>query len=304
MEQPYGLSRVLNPTGHVALYFARICAATPIRLRRCGPGELGVVIARYNGISGYDWIAIPLIPYLYAVESAGQVPAYATHQTVKQLRSRYHREHLLILGTHLAEGGLIRRGWNQLAGSAYSRRVYAFRFATTAEEDDRLIARLNNAPNRSDFHILWSNCADFAAGILDVYFPGVFHRRVLPDGGIVSPRQLAYELQRYAQKHRELNLTVFEIPQVPGDRRPSLQNKSVVESLIVSGDIVPVAVLAPWVAAALGADFLIWGRYPLDLKGAQRLEPRSFDELSASSEADLRRPYGTPERSGDSGSPR
>lgn len=281
MEQPYGLSRILNPTGHVALYFARVCAATPVRLRRCQPGELGSVIARYNGISGYDWVAIPLLPYLYAVEDADQVPVRANQARVKQLRRQYHREHLLVLGAHLAEGGLIRRGWNQLVGSAYSRRIYVFRFSTTAAEDDRLIESLNNAPNRSDFHIVWSNCADFAAGILDLYFPGAFHRRVLPDFGITTPRQIAYELQRYAQRHRNIDLTLFEIPQIPGYRRPSLQNKGVVESLIVSGDIVPIAIFAPYVAAGLGADFLMWGRYSLDLKSTRAIGPSELTSLAA-----------------------
>lgn len=285
MEQPYGLSRVLNPTGHTAIYFARICAATPTRLRRCGPGELGSVIARYNGISGYDWIAVPLIPYLYAVEDAAHVPARANHAMVKHLRRQYHDEHLLVLGNRLGKGGLIRRGWNQLAGASYNRRIYALRFATTAAEDDRLIARLNAAPNRSHFHILWNNCADFAAGILNFYFPGEFERRVLPDAGIVTPRQLAYQLQQYARRHGQLQLALFEIPQIPGYRLSSLQNKSVVESVIVSGDIIPVAIFAPYVAAGLGVDFLIWGRYPLELQHAEVLAPGTLRDLSSGSGA-------------------
>lgn len=281
MEQPYGLARIFNPTGHVAIYFARICAATPTQLRRCQPGELGSVIARYNGISGYDWIVIPLIPYLYAVENADRVPAHANHKMVSRLRRQYHDRHLLVLGRKLAEGGLIRRGWNQLAGAAYNRRMYALRFSTTAAQDGRLMARLNAAPNRSDFHILWSNCADFAAGILNFYFPGEFERRILPDAGIVTPRQLASRLQQYARRHREVELTLFEIPQIPGYRRPSLENKSVVESVIVSGDIVPVAILAPYAAAGLGADFLIWGRYPLDLRQSETLAPDTLIQLDA-----------------------
>jgi len=281
MEQPYGLSRVLNPTGHAAIYFARICAATPTRLRRCRPGELGSVIARYNGISGYDWIAMPLIPYLYALEDAHRVPTRVNRAMVRRLRAQYHRAHLMVLGSNLAEGGLIRRGWNQLAGAAYNRRIYAFRFSTAPGQDDRLIALMNSTPNRSDFHILWSNCADFAVGILDFYFPGEFHRRFLPDAGIVTPRQLAYQLQRYAEKHRGLHLAVFQIPQVPGYRRPSLQDKGVAESLIVSGDIVPVALLAPYVAAGIGVDFLVWGRYPLVLQDARTLQPQGLSQLAA-----------------------
>src|ERR1017187_10047167 len=74
MEEPYGFFGTLNPTGHIAIYFGNICAETPVELRRCQPGELGAVIARYQGIRGYDWVAIPLIPYLYSVEDPSDVP--------------------------------------------------------------------------------------------------------------------------------------------------------------------------------------------------------------------------------------
>ena len=55
MEEPYGFFGTLNPTGHIAIYFGRICAETPVELRRCQPGELGSIIARYQGIRDYDW---------------------------------------------------------------------------------------------------------------------------------------------------------------------------------------------------------------------------------------------------------
>ena len=69
LEQPYGGLGMFNPTGHSAVYLDHVCAASPLELRPCRPGELGVVISRYDDIGGYDWIAVPLLPYLYAVES-------------------------------------------------------------------------------------------------------------------------------------------------------------------------------------------------------------------------------------------
>src|SRR6478609_4713343 len=77
LEEPYSYDGAFAGTGHTALYFSRACAATPVTLRRCNPGERGVVISRYTRIAGYDWIAIPLVPYLYAVENAEDVPLYA-----------------------------------------------------------------------------------------------------------------------------------------------------------------------------------------------------------------------------------
>jgi hypothetical protein len=76
MAEPFGLFGLMNPTGHDAVYFERICAETPIKLRRCAPGEVGAVITRYQGIANYDWIAMPLLPYLYAVENASEVPPH------------------------------------------------------------------------------------------------------------------------------------------------------------------------------------------------------------------------------------
>ena len=82
MAEPFGLFGFLNPTGHDAVYFQRICAETPVKLRRCAPGENGAVITRYQGIAEYDWIAMPLLPYLYAVENGSEVPVRADRETV------------------------------------------------------------------------------------------------------------------------------------------------------------------------------------------------------------------------------
>src|ERR1700688_2270214 len=68
LEEPYGKLGFFTATGHAAVYLAGVCAETPLVLRACGPGEQGIVISRYDGVGVYDWVAIPLIPYLYAVE--------------------------------------------------------------------------------------------------------------------------------------------------------------------------------------------------------------------------------------------
>src|ERR1700676_3370006 len=94
LEQPYGVFGTLNPTGHAALYLERICADTPVHLRPCSPGETGTVLSRYKGMGGYDWVAIPLIPYLYSVEQPTQVPDSVDEDTVTRLRNRYRESHL------------------------------------------------------------------------------------------------------------------------------------------------------------------------------------------------------------------
>jgi hypothetical protein len=280
MEGADGISAALDTTGHEAVYFARICAATPLKLRRCRPGELGAVIARYKGVGGYDWLATPLLPYLYSVEAPAAVPARVDHKTVHRLRIGYHDAHLLSLGKDVPEGGRIQRGWNQLVGAAYERNIYAFRFRTTEEQDDALIARMNAGVNRTRFNIVFRNCADFAAGILNFYFPHSFGRRILPDAGIVTPRQVAYELARYARSHPEAQLTVLKIPQVPGYRRQSRTNQCIAAALIVTGEVLPLAVIAPYAATGVLADYLVWGRCPLALAHAQILTPENLAPLT------------------------
>lgn len=285
MEEPYGFFGALNPTGHTAIYFARICAKTPVQLRRCNAGEQGVVIARYQGIAGYDWIAIPLVPYLYSVESMSQVPDRVDREAVERMRNRYREQHLLSLGINLLAGNLVRGGWTQLVGAAYERRIYAFRFDTTADQDDALIARLNSHENHSEFDLIYNNCADFARNVLNSYFPRTFRRTVFPDAGMTTPRQITYKLVRYAKKHPEADLTVFEIPQTPGYRRLSRSNKSVAASLITTPYAIPIALLNPYLAGGIFVDYLIRGRYPLVPAHPLVLTPAQLSALTASSPA-------------------
>jgi hypothetical protein len=282
MEEPFGFFGFLNPTGHDAVYFQRICAESPVKLRRCASGEAGAVITRYQGIAKYDWIAMPLLPYLYAVETAAEVPAQADRDAVNGLRDKYHEARLLSLGKDVPRGGNVKRGWSQFVGVAYERRVYAFRFATTEAQDDALIARMNAGENRSRFNLLYGNCADFNGAVLNFYFPGLIRRSMLPDGGITTPRQVTYKLLRYTRKHPETHLAIFDIPQIPGNRRRSRSNKSIAMSLITSGYVVPFYFISPYLAGAVVADYLIWGRYPLGIKHPPVLTPAEMTPLTSS----------------------
>ncbi|MGA2908263.1 MAG: hypothetical protein ABSE36_11215 [Terracidiphilus sp.] len=282
LEDAAGFSSVLSPSGHVALYFARICADTPTRLRRCGPGELGTVISRYEGIKGHDWLAIPLLPHLYAIDDPLAVPSRVDHKTVAELRQTYHDAELTVLGSDVPKGGRLMPGWNQLVGMAYERRIYAFRLETTPEQDDGLITRMNDSLNISHFNFFYRNCADFVSGILNIYFPGAFKRNILPDAGITMPWQSAYQLERYARKHPELHLQLMEIPQIPGYRRESGRSKSLAGSLVFTGDVLPLALLDPYVAAGVIVDYLIWGRYALERQHAQVLSPKTMAILAGS----------------------
>jgi hypothetical protein len=280
MEEPYGFFGTVNPTGHTAIYFANICAETPTKLRRCQPGELGAVISRYSDVGGYDWIAIPLIPYLYSVEDAAEVPDRVDRATVNRLREKYHEEHLLGLGDNVRRGGFFSGGWTELIGVAYERRMYAFHFNTTPKQDDAIIARMNDRGNESHFQLLFNNCSDFSRGLLNLYFPRTFRRSIFPDAGMTTPKQITYKLERYARKHPELQLQVFEIPQVPGYRHLSRSNKSISESLITTVYAIPIAIMNPYLAGGLFVDYVVRGRYHMIPKNPKKLTPERLTELT------------------------
>ena len=108
VAEPFGSFGAFNPTGHAAIYLSGVCAETPVKLRPCRTGEEGVVISRYNKIGGYDWIAVPLLAYLYAVARPEDVPEAADAETVAALRDRYRRAHLRAVAPD-APGGEIGR---------------------------------------------------------------------------------------------------------------------------------------------------------------------------------------------------
>jgi hypothetical protein len=280
MEQPYGVFGTLNPTGHAAVYLERVCADSPVHVRLCTPGETGIVISRYKGLAGYDWMAIPLIPYLYAVENSADVPAKVDQETVNRMRDHYREARLSVLGVNLRPGNFFNGGWTELVGTAYDRRTYVFRFATTVEQDKELIARLNDRPNKSHFNILFNNCADFDRFILNNYFPHKFGRNILPDAGITTPKRIAYTLVKYAKRHPETQFSILEIPQVPGYRHESRAIHGVDESLIVNGYVIPIVLLNPYVAGGLLADYLVRGRYNIIPKNPTMVDPEHLDALT------------------------
>ena len=266
MEEPYGGFGSVNPTGHGALYFNHICAESPTRLRVCRPGELGTVVSRYHKIKGYDWIAMPLLPYLYAVERKEDVPALADVAMRDQLRDTYRRAHLEKIApdeiTKEEERVAPKGDWYQLVGSSYDRKIYGFQIETTREEDEEFIARYNDHRNVSHFNLFFHNCADFSRVALNTYFPHAIKRNYLADFGLTTPKQVARSLAKYAKENPEMPFSVFVIPQVQGSIARSHRVDGIAESLVKSKKyVVPLAVFYPEFTAVVGATYLTQGRF-------------------------------------------
>src|SRR5215469_535745 len=256
LEEPYSVDGTFAGTGHTAVYLDRVCADTLLVLRRCTPGELGVVLSRYHGISGYDWLAVPLIPYLYAVDSPEKVPLYADPKLEAFLRDRYRRQYLEQIVPDGRNGETPDGPWYQLVGSAYDRTLYAFRIETPVDKDQELIQILNAERNTGRYKLLSANCADFVKGIINFYYPGALHRAVIADLGVTTPKQIAKCLVHYSKHHPDLHMTSYLIPQVPGTIKRSRPVHGVVESAFKAKKyMVPLLVWHPAIVAGFAAAY-------------------------------------------------
>lgn len=270
LEEPYSYDGTFAGTGHTAIYLSRVCADSPTHLRRCLSGETGVVLSRYHGIAGHDWLAIPLIPYLYAVQTADQIPLYADARLVALLRERYLAT--LPLPSERA-GGEPRY---ELAGSAYNRTLYGFRFATTPEQDDKLIKFLNSSPNVGSYELLNRNCADFVKQIVNFYYPHAVDRSVIADLGVMTPKQAAKSLVHTGKHRPQMKLTRFIIPQVPGTKR-SKPVHGLIESVVLAKKYVaPFLLFHPFVVGGVEAAYWTGWRFN-PAKDAFIFDPNSSD---------------------------
>ena len=276
LEEPYGKMALLTGTGHAAVYLSGVCADSPQALRACTPGETGVVLSRYDAVGGYDWLAIPLIPYLYAVERPEDVPLFADAKMAAFLRDQYRRKYLEGIVPDNADGTTPGGNWYQLVGSSYDRTIYGFEIATTPEQDAALIRKLNSSPNRSHFHLASSNCADFAKEIINFYYPKTLHRSVIADVGITTPKQISKMLVKFMAHHPGIQSSRLVFPQVPGSIPRSSTPHGVVESFLKSKKyIVPSAIASPVFAGCVFAVFVGTGAGRLRTRSrCSRLQPR------------------------------
>ena len=257
LGEPYGYDSAFAGTGHAAVYLSRVCATSPIILRLCVPGETGIVLSRYRTIKGFDWIAIPRIPYLYAVEQTEDIPLLADKKLVAFLRDRYRRDHLESLVPDLPGGGTPAGDWYELVGASYIRTIYAFEIETSPEQDAKLIVMLNDRSNRQRWNLITANCADFVRQIISFYYPHSVHRSIIGDLGVTTPKQLARTLSKYSQRHPELKTSTFVIPQVPGSIARSKRVKGVFEVMLTSKKyMLPIFLFHPYAAGTAVAVYV------------------------------------------------
>jgi hypothetical protein len=257
LEEPFGHFGGMTPTGHAAIYLSDVCAETPTQLRPCFPGENGVVISRYHRVGGYDWLAIPLIPYLYAVDDVSEIPASADLGLETRLRDRYRREHLMDLAPDDPKKEIPGGEWIQLVGSAYDRKIYGFAVETRPEQDEMLIRDFNDRTNKNRFNFFFNNCANFAENVMNFYYPHSIRRNFVADAGMMTPKHAAKSLVKYEKRHSDLETAAFLIDQVPGTIPRSKPVDGVAEGLLKSKRyVVPITLIHPAVTVGLAVVYL------------------------------------------------
>ena len=262
LEEPYSYDGELAGTGHAAVYLNNVCASSPTVLRRCHPGETGVVLSRYHRVGGYDWLAIPLLPYLYAVERPEDIPLIADTKIQAAMRDAYRREYLEAIVPDGPGGETPTGDWYELLGSAFDRTLYGFQIMTSAERDDAFIAAYNAGPNHQAYKLVTSNCADFVREAVNFYYPKAATRSLFADLDVATPKHVAKSLVKYAHHHADLSLTAFVVPQIPGSIKRSTPIHGVVDSVFKAKKYeIPLLVFHPFVGGGVAVAYVVSGRF-------------------------------------------
>ena len=289
--EPFGRFGTMMPLGHTAIYLDRVCADGPLKVRMCGPNENhGVVLARYAAIGKYDWMATPVMDFLYATEDVQKIPSYATPELVWQMREAYREQHLRAVVPDGQEGIFYGDGraskakdlseWWETAGMAYNRRVWGYEVDTTVEQDEHLVEFMNDDPNRHLYHLKKTNCADFAANLVNLYFPGAAHNDRIADFGLMTPKEVVRSLSDYAASRPEMNLHIWEIKQIPGSLRRSRPVRGGAESgLKTKRYLFTLMVIQPEVPASLLVLYLWHGRWKVGT-GAEPLSALAMEQAT------------------------
>jgi hypothetical protein len=277
IEEAVGPIGELAGTGHAALYFSHLCAASPIELRPCDTGEAGAVVSTYQDLGdsdGYKWLAISLPAFLYGTDSPDARPLYTNSRIERALQARYHAHHLAPVIPHRADGSLPSGRWRELVASGLRRDAYFLTVATTPEQDQQFLQVLTQQPHQNQFNVFTNNCSDFVSDTLNAVFPSATRRDLLNDFGVSTPKAIARTFLQYASRHPELNLRITRHTQSDQTVRRSTSSRNITEEGFKSKKYIALAaVTQPITLAALSGIYYAKGRFSLDHEYKASLSP-------------------------------
>jgi hypothetical protein len=252
-------------TGHAAVYFSRICAESPVRLRLCRPGEAGSVMSTYLNLGEnqrYEWNIVPLAAYVYGVRDTGNRPLFGSEKVKALLEQRYRDRVLSPYCSGQDCKTNDKANWREMVGAGMLRSMYIFVVKTTLRQDLDLIAKFNALPNENHFNIVTRNCADFAKYVLDTYFPHAAHRDFINDFGMTSPKAVARSFTHYALSHPRSQFRILHFSQSPGTFKRSSEVRNGTEQLYHAKKLlVPMVIFADHALPVVAAAHVLTGRF-------------------------------------------
>jgi hypothetical protein len=255
----------ITGSGHSAVYLSRICPASPVKLRLCGPHEQGSVMSNYTTLGEdepFEWNIVPLSVFVYGVVDPRSRPLFASWKIKAALEENY-RDGILrdfCAGHTCQTSG--KAEWREMVGASSERTLYILIVSTTVEQDRALIAKFNDAPNVNHFNGATRNCADFARNVIDTYFPHAAHRDVVNDFGMTSPKAVARSFAHFAHNQPDAQYRVLHFAQLPGTIKRSSECRDGTEQLYRSKKLlVPMAFFAWHELPFVAGSYVLTGRF-------------------------------------------
>jgi len=97
---------------------------------------------------------------------------------------------------------------------------------------------------------------------VNFYYPKAISRAILADFGVATPKHAAKSLVKYSERHSQLEISSFVIPQVPGSIKRSRPVHGLIESVFKAKKyVLPLAVFHPFMAGGVASIYLAGGRF-------------------------------------------
>jgi hypothetical protein len=255
----------ISGSGHSAVYFSRICAESPVKLRLCRPDEQGSVMSNYTTLGEdqpFEWNIVPLSVYLYGVEDPQNRPLFGSQKIKHALEERYRAKFLAGYCDSPTCRTSGKAEWREMVGATLERSIYIFVVETSIEQDSALIAEFNSLPNQNHFNGITKNCATFSRRVLNTYYPHAARADYLNDFGLITPKAIARSFTHFAERHPEAHLRVLHFAQLPGTIKRSTECRNATEQLYHSKKLlVPMILFADHELPFMAASYLLTGRF-------------------------------------------
>jgi hypothetical protein len=255
----------ITGSGHSAVYFSRICAASPVKMRLCDADEKGSVLSNYTTLGEdqpFEWNIVPLSAYIYGVSNPEDRPLFSSAQIKGALEEQYREK---ILGDLCASESCRtseKAEWREMVSAESERTIYILIVSTTVQQDLAIITKFNALPNVNHFNAAVRNCADFTKDVIDTYFPHAAHRDALNDFGVTTPKAVARSFAHYARQRPKSDYRVIHFAQLPGTIKHSSECRNATEQLYRSKKLaVPLAIVDWHIVSAAATAYLLTGRF-------------------------------------------